>query len=273
MGTEPARDYTQVVDEPPLRSAAFFDLDGTLIPGSSLLKMVRPLFRHGYVKPRTLCTSVFRQAKFTWLGFTDAELRAGADEAASLAAGRSATKLEWMARAFVPRVIVPTIYPEAQELISEHRSQEDLIIVISSSSREIVDPFSKAIGADDYACTVAESVDGVYTGRLVVFMHGAAKAAAVAALAARWGVDLQKSSAYSDSAGDKHMLEMVGHPYCVNPDRGLRKIAAERGWRCLRFGSQRQFLPPTRQELRRLTGRVTHRATKLASGAISGVGR
>jgi HAD superfamily hydrolase (TIGR01490 family) len=271
MGAEVTRDYTDLVDEPQLRSAAFFDLDRTLIRGSSLLAMVRPLYRHGYVQRRTFRTSVFRQAIFSQRGYTDAELQSGADRAASMAGGLSAAKLEQMARVLVPRVIVPRIYPQAEARLRAHRARGELIFVISSAPYEIVDPFAQAIGADDHASTIAESIDGAYTGRIVVFMHGAAKAVAITKIAALWNVDLKKSSAYADSKGDTQMLELVGNPFCVNPDRGLRAIALERDWPCLRFGSQRDLFRPSRQELRRLTGKVLRRTP--ARGAVSGLGR
>jgi len=155
----------------------------------------------------------------------------------------------------VPEVVVPRIYPQAQALIHHHRRKRRLIFLISSAPREIVDPLASAIGADGQASTVADSVDGVYTGTISVFMHGKTKADAVRELAERHNLDLQASYAYSDSGGDEPMLEMVGHPYCVNPDRRLRKVAAERGWQSLRFRSHR--------EVRRLTGRMLRRTTSL----------
>jgi len=273
MGANTTSGYTEVVDEPKLRSAAFFDLDRTLIRGSSLLALLRPLSRHGYVRPRTLGTSIFRQATFSRLGYSDAELRSGADLAAGLAAGSSATKLEAMARVLVPRLILPRIYREALDRIKHHQAQGDLIFVISSAPREIVAPFAHEIGADGHAGTIAEAVDGVYTGRILVFMHGPAKAEAIAEIAALWNVDLKRSSAYADSKGDKPMLEMVGHPYCVNPDQGLREIATWRRWPILRFRSQRQLFLPTSKELRHLTGKVLRRTARQASGALNGLGR
>jgi HAD superfamily hydrolase (TIGR01490 family) len=252
------------VSKTPGPAAAFFDVDRTLIRGSALLAMIRPLYRHGYVQPGTLVTSVLRQAAFSRRGYSDAQLQAGADLAASLVQGLSATELERLGHELVPQIILPRIFPQAQAIMQRHRDRGDLIFIVSSAPREIVAPLAAALGADGFASTVADSVDGVYTGTVSLFMHGRAKAEAVKELAQLWHVDLANSAAYGDSEGDAHMLAAVGNPFCVNPDRGLLRIAVSRRWPCLAFSAARELSLPSRQELRGLVTRRTQRHLHVA---------
>jgi phosphoserine phosphatase len=132
-----------------------------------------------------------------------------------------------------------------------HRGRGDLIILISSSPREIVEPLAAALGADGFASTIAEVRDGVYTGGITRLMHGTEKADAVRDFATRLGLDLEKCSAYGDAGGDAHMLELVGNPFCVNPDRTLLATARLRGWNVLTFGVARPKMRGSRDDASR----------------------
>ena len=137
--------------------------------------------------------------------------------------------------------VEPIIYSEALELISEHRSLGHRVYLVSASPEELVEPLAEVLGADGAVASRAEvDADGCYTGRMAFYASGANKVGAIEDLARRHGLDLSQSWAYSDSATDLGMLELVGHPVPVNPDRALAKIAREREWEV------RQFTKPVR---------------------------
>lgn len=132
----------------------------------------------------------------------------------------------------------PHVYRDALDLVARHRERNERSFVVSAALQEIVDALVAELGFDGGLGSTAEVVDGRYTGRLVRRLDGKAKAEALATLAAEEDIDLGESTAYSDSASDVPFLEAVGHAVAVNPDRRLRGIAAERGWRVLRFSDK-----------------------------------
>jgi len=130
----------------------------------------------------------------------------------------------------------PIVYAEALELISEHRAAGRTVVIVSASPEEIVVPLSKYLGFDDVIATRARVDDrGRYSGEMEFYAYGPFKAAAIRAMAARDGIDLDRSFAYSDSYTDVPMLEAVGQPVAVNPDRVLLKLAREREWEVRNF--------------------------------------
>ena len=132
----------------------------------------------------------------------------------------------------------PHVYRDALDLVARHRERGERSFVVSAALQEIVDALVVELGFDGGLGSTAEVVDGSYTGRLARRLDGRAKADALATLATEEGIDLAASTAYSDSAGDVPFLEAVGYAVAVNPDRKLRAIAAERGWRVLRFSDK-----------------------------------
>lgn len=136
----------------------------------------------------------------------------------------------------------PYVYSGALDLVERHREREERSYIVSAALQEVVDALVTELGFDGGLGSTAEVEDGVYTGRLVRRLDGPAKADAIAALAAEKGIDLRESTAYSDSSSDVPFLEAVGYPVAVNPDRRLRRVAAERSWRVLRF-SDKAFAP------------------------------
>jgi HAD superfamily hydrolase (TIGR01490 family) len=133
------------------------------------------------------------------------------------------------------RIVDPLVYDEAVSLIEEHRLAGRDVIIVSASGAEVVEPIGQMLGADGVIATRMEIEDGRYTGRIAFYAYAEHKATAIRELAAEKGYDLTRSYAYSDSMTDVHMLEAVGHPHAVNPDRELRRIAAARGWPVLSF--------------------------------------
>jgi HAD superfamily hydrolase (TIGR01490 family) len=132
-------------------------------------------------------------------------------------------------------VIDPIIYDEAASLIEQHHAAGRDVVIVSSSGAEVVEPIGELLGADRVVATRMVIEDGRYTGEVAYYAYGPTKAAAIAELAASEGYDLPRCYAYSDSVTDLPMLETVGHPHVVNPDRGLRREASARGWPVLAF--------------------------------------
>ena len=144
---------------------------------------------------------------------------------------------ELVAEALEP-VLRPLVYDEPLRLLERHRERGEPSYIVSAALQEVVEAMADDLGFDGALGTVCEVEDGVYTGRGVRSLHGEHKAAAVRELAHERGYDLARSTAYSDSHTDLPFLEAVGNPVAVNPDRALRRVAAERGWPVLRFGAR-----------------------------------
>jgi HAD superfamily hydrolase (TIGR01490 family) len=138
----------------------------------------------------------------------------------------------------VDSALTPHVYRDALNLVARHRERGERSFIVSAALQEIVDALVSEVGLDGGVGSTAEVEDGLYTGRLARRLDGRAKAEALGELAATESIDLRESTAYSDSASDVPFLEAVGHPVAVNPDKKLRGIAAERGWRVLRFSTK-----------------------------------
>jgi phosphoserine phosphatase len=132
-------------------------------------------------------------------------------------------------------LIDPLVYDEAAALFESHHAAGRDVVIVSSSGREVVEPIGRMLGADHVIATRLVVSAGRYTGDVEFYAAGPHKAAAIADLAAAAGYDLGASYAYSDSVTDLPMLEIVGHPVAVNPDRGLRRVAAQRDWPVVDF--------------------------------------
>jgi HAD superfamily hydrolase (TIGR01490 family) len=218
------------------RVAAFFDVDRTLVRGSSLLKLARPMRAAGLLPTRVMLQSLGAQARFTRFGYDEQQIREAVRGAGALVAGLESSMLLRFAQTTVPVHVLPAVYPRARALMEWHRSRGHLVFVVSSSPRQFISVLGDLLGVDGVAATEAEIRDGRYTGRITRFCHGPAKAESVRELAAARGVDLPSSFAYGDSlAGDLEMLSAVGHPVCVNPDRALERWAISAGWPIERF--------------------------------------
>jgi HAD superfamily hydrolase (TIGR01490 family) len=134
-------------------------------------------------------------------------------------------------------IIDPIVYDEAVELIGLHKAAGRDVVIVSSSGEEVVGPIGAMVGADHVIATRMVVEDGKYTGEIEQYAYGPEKALAIVRLAEERGYDLAGSYAYSDSATDIPMLELVGHPFAVNADRALRKVANEREWPLLTFSN------------------------------------
>ena len=211
-------------------SAAFFDLDKTVIAKSSTLAFGKPFYKGGLVNRRAVLKSSFAQFVYLLQGADEDTMDKLRDYLAVLCAGWSVAQVREIVAETLHELIEPLVYDEALELFEEHRAAGREVVIVSSSGEEVVGPIGEMLGVDRVIATRMVVEDGKYTGEVAFYAYGENKAAAIKELAAKEGWDLADCWAYSDSATDAPMLEVVGHPVAVNPDRALRKEAAEREW-------------------------------------------
>ncbi len=222
------------------RGAAFFDLDRTIISGSSVFSLGWAAYRAGMLANRDLAKDALSTLAFVFAGASDEKTEAVKNRVLGAIAGVPVVELEKLGDQIIPS-LEDDVRREATGLIDLHHAAGRDTYIVSASPVEIVNAFAKAIGMTGGIGTVAEIEDGIYTGELAEpFCYGEGKAEAVRRLAEEMGYDLQLSYAYTDSASDLPMLETVGHPVAVNPDRALETIAGHRGWPIVEFSRTRK---------------------------------
>ena len=220
---------------PAPRAAAFFDLDKTVIAKSSTLAFGKPFYQGGLVNRRAVLKSSYAQFVYLIAGADADQMDKMRDYLKTLCAGWSVDQVNSIVAETLHDLIDPLIYAEAADLIAEHKAAGRDVVIVSSSGEEVVGPISQMVGADRYVGTRMVVEDGKYTGDIDFYAYGEFKAEAMRALAADHGYDLATSYAYSDSVTDLPMLDAVGHPSAVNPDKALRRAATENGWPVLTF--------------------------------------
>jgi HAD superfamily hydrolase (TIGR01490 family) len=223
--------------------AVFFDVDKTLLPGSSMYLFARGLYRRGFYDLRDIAGFAFGQLVFRLTGAEGRKgMEAAREQALAFIEGKRRDDLTQIGHDIVVEVIGPRIYPGMRRVIDEHHARGDRTYLVTAAPRELAKGIATYLGMDGALGTEAELVDGTYTGRLLgPVLHGPAKLDAVVRLADSHGFDLRQSSAYSDSVNDRPLLEGVGRPVAVNPDRYLRELAAERGWPVQDFRTRRRL--------------------------------
>jgi HAD superfamily hydrolase (TIGR01490 family) len=221
-----------------MTEAAFFDLDKTIIVKSSTLAFTKPLYRAGLLNRRTLAKAGIAQAYYQVFGADQDQLEKVKAELSNLTSGWDQSEVVALVEETVASIVPPLVFAEALAIIDDHRGEGRRVVVVSSSPEEIVKPLCRYLAIEDVIATRAEiGEDGKYTGEIALYAYGPGKADAIMSMAATDGIDLAASYAYSDSATDVPMLELVGHPVAVNPDSELRAIAEERGWEIRKFES------------------------------------
>ena len=215
--------------------AAFFDLDKTIVARSSPLALGRSFFREGLISRSFLLKSLYAQLMFQLMGADEEKMERMRIEAARLTTGWEVEKVRRVVNEVLEEVMTPLIYAEALELMHDHRAAGRLIIIVSSSPEEIVEPMARLLNVDRFIATKPKVEEGCYTGELDFYAYGPYKAEAMEELAQQLGIDLEGSFAYSDSETDLPMLESVGNPVVVNPDKNLRRLAGEKGWAIEQF--------------------------------------
>lgn len=233
------------------RSAAFFDLDKTVIARSSTLAFSRPLYAGGLINRRAVLRSTYAHFVYLIGGADHDQMERMRGYLSSLVAGWDVQQVRDIVAETLLEIIEPVVYREAVALVAEHHAAGRDVVIVSTSGTELVEPIAAMLGADAVIATRMEVRDGRYTGEIDFYAYRENKAAAIRELAEQRGYDLATSYAYSDSVTDLPMLEAVGHPSVVNPDRALRREAAARGWPVL------DFIHPAPLR-RRLAGHLDH---------------
>lgn len=232
--------------------AAFFDLDKTVIAKASMVAFGRPLLDAGFISRRMMARALWSQLVFHYLGAGEERMRKFRESALRITRGWDQARISALVGENLTEVIEPIVYEEALELIREHRAAGRRVFIVSASPYEIVFPLAGYLGVDDAIATRARiDGEGRYTGEVEFYSYGPFKAEAMREIAARDGIDLEGSYAYSDSITDLPMLEAVGHPVVVNPDRDLGRVARRNEWevRIFRTGiplRERVAMPPPR---------------------------
>ena len=227
---------------PDLTAGAFFDVDNTMMMGASIFHFARGLVARKYVSGAQLAGFAWKQLKFRVGGREDqASIDSSRDQLLSFVAGRTVEELSAVSEEIYDELMADKIWPGTRALAQKHIDAGQRVWLVTATPVELAAIIARRLGLTGALGTVAESVDGVYTGRLVGgLMHGPAKVHAVRALAAREGLDLRRCTAYSDSQNDVPMLTAVGTPVAVNPDSGLRRIARAKGWEVEDFRTGRK---------------------------------
>ena len=219
----------------PARSAAFFDLDKTVIAKSSTLAFGRPFYQGGLINRRSVLRSAYAQFVFLAAGADEDQMDRMRDYMTKMCTGWDVAQVQAIVDETLHELIDPIVYAEAVTLIEEHHLAGRDVIIVSSSGAEMVEPIAAMLGADHAVGTRMAVENGLYTGEIEFYAYGPQKAESILQLALEHGYDLTSSYAYSDSITDLPMLEAVGYPTAVNPDKGLRAIALERGWEVREF--------------------------------------
>jgi HAD superfamily hydrolase (TIGR01490 family) len=215
------------------RAAAFFDLDKTLMAGSSGIFFARAAFESGMISRRRLARDIYENLRFRLRGSTDDRADEVRERVGELIAGVPVRDLQRLS----PRVlagVLPRLYPEMLARAYRHQDEGRLVYIVTAASQEMADLLAHVLAFDGGLGSRSEIVDGIYTGRPAgPFNYREGKLLTVRELAARESIDLEASYAYSDSESDLPMLRAVGNPVVVNPDADLRRIAREEGWEIL----------------------------------------
>jgi HAD superfamily hydrolase (TIGR01490 family) len=220
---------------PPERSAAFFDLDKTIIARSSTFAFSRPFYAGGLITRSAVLRSAYAHFLFLVGGADHDQMERLRAYLSDLVTGWDVQQVRDIVAETLQELIQPLVFREATALIEEHHAAGRDVVIVSSSGAEVVEPIGAMLGADRVVATRMVVDAGRYTGEIEFYAYGEHKAAAVRELAEREGYDLAGCYAYSDSITDLPMLAEVGHPTAVNPDRSLRREATTRGWPVVDF--------------------------------------
>lgn len=246
-----------------MESAAFFDLDKTVITKASVAAFSHHFRRDGLITRRTVARAIGSQFLYVQLGAGEERMAKIRESLLALTKGWDRDRVRQIVRERLLQTVEPLIYAEALELMASHHLAGQRVFLVSTSPEEIVLPMAELLGADGTICSRAEvDVEGRYTGKMAYFADGEHKARAIAELAEELGLDLGASTAYSDSATDVPMLELVGRPVAVNADRKLARLARERGW------ESTQFTKPVRLRDRAATAAPVLTSLTVAGAAV-----
>ncbi|WP_128773635.1 HAD family hydrolase [Actinomyces oricola] len=213
------------------RAAAYFDLDKTVLATSTTFALGSPMRRSGLISTTALARGLVAQLPYLLMGADEDQTTRLMNQLAQLSAGLERSKLMELVREALTTSIESAVYSEALDLIEAHHRAGHDVIIVSASIEEMVGPVAELVGADRAVATRMEvDEEGRFTGLIERSLLHGAKVEALHEDAAAYGIDLSRSWAYSDSISDRPMLEAVGHPVAVNPDRELRRLATQEKW-------------------------------------------
>lgn len=226
-----------------LTAAAFFDLDNTMMRGASIFYFAQGLAARKFFPAGALTSFAWQQLKFRVVGkeLSLAQINTSREQALSFVAGRSSQQFVDLGEDIYDELMANRIWSGTLALARAHLDAGQRVWLVTATPQELATIIAQRLGLTGAVGTVAETADGMYTGRLVGdILHGAVKAQAVRALASKEGLDLQRCTAYSDSANDIPMLSVVGTAVAINPDSQLYQTARERGWEIRDFRTGRK---------------------------------
>ncbi len=220
----------------PVRAAAFFDLDKTLMQGSSGFQFARAVREAGMMSRRQLVSDGIANLRFRLHGASDATSEAVRDRVATSVEGVRVRDLQRLGARVMQRIL-PRLYPQMLTIAYAHQDAGRPVYIVTAAAQDMAEMLAAVLTFDGaLGSTLSEIEDGVFTGRATgQFLYGPEKAVAIEQIAAREGFDLGASYAYSDSVSDVPMLRAVGHPVVVNPDAELEVLARDGGWEVMRF--------------------------------------
>lgn len=250
------------------RTAAFFDLDKTIIARSSTLAFSRPFYAGGLINRRTVLRSAYAQFVYLLGGADHDQMERMREYLSAMCTGWDVETVRAIVADTLHHIVTPMIYEEAVELIEAHQAAGRDVVIVSTSGAEVVEPIGAMLGADKVIATRMVVADGKYTGEIEDYAYGPYKATAILALAEAEGYDLANSYAYSDSVTDEPMLAAVGHPFAVNPDKALRRLAVARDWTVLDFNEPVGLAERSRFREVRRPAMATVAVAGLAAGAL-----
>jgi HAD superfamily hydrolase (TIGR01490 family) len=222
------------------RGAAFFDLDKTLMEGSSALHFARAAYKAGTLTKRDLVESAWNNVRFRLNGSTDEQTEELRNRVLDSIAGQRVLDLARLGPDVLAGIL-PLIYDEMLEEAWRHQDAGRPAYIVTAASQELAEMLAHVLVFEGGIGMRSEVRDGVYTGRPAgPFTYREGKAEAIRELAEREGLDLSQCYAYSDSESDLPMLRSVGHPVAVNPDAELERVARQEGWRIMRFDALRR---------------------------------
>ncbi|HET7530689.1 MAG TPA: HAD family hydrolase [Mycobacteriales bacterium] len=223
-------------------AAAFFDVDNTMMQGASIYHFARGLAARDFFTWRDLAQFAVKQVAFRVKGVEDpAHMEEAKEAALAFVAGHKVDEVVALGEEIYDELMADRIWSGTRALAQLHLDAGQRVWLVTAAPAELASLIARRLGLTGALGTVAESRDGVYTGRLVGEpLHGPAKAEAIRALAEREGLDLSRCSAYSDSFNDEPMLSLVGNPVAVNPDSQLKRLAREQGWTIRDFRTGRK---------------------------------
>ena len=230
------------LDVPPDRTAAaFFDVDNTMMMGASIFHFAKGMASRKFFTWRDLVGFTARQARLRLRGESHDDLHSTRESALAFVAGKKVEDIVALGEEIYDEEMADKVWSGTHAMALQHLDAGQRVWLVTATPVELATIIARRLKLTGALGTVAESLDGAYTGRLVgEVLHGQAKAAAVLALAEREGLDLSRCSAYSDSINDLPLLSSVGRAVAVNPDSALRAEAKARGWQIRDFRTGRK---------------------------------